>query len=159
MRRPPRPFARPWGPAWAVPLAVVWPLLLGTALWFGGGTEGWGGVAAALLGASLWTALPFLALGALSRRLSDSRFRALAVGGAAATALAWLPLYYVGALALLGEPLGFWGPLAYPALFSPLVGAFGMAVGAALDPDPERYRPWPAPPTENGPRANPPGPS
>ena len=131
---------RPWGPAWAVPLAVVWPLQVGAALGTRGGA-GWGGVAAVLLGASLWVALPFLALGAFSRRASDSRFRALAVGGAVATALAWLPLYYVAALALLDVPLGFWGPLAYPALASPLAGEFGMAVASAFGPGPERYEP------------------
>ena len=148
---------RPWGPARAVPLAVVWPLLLGAAVGAGGGAN-WGGVAAVLLGSSLWVALPFLALGAFFRRASDSRFRALAVGGAVTTALAWAPLYLVAAHAVLDQPLGFWAPLGYPALWSPVVAAFGMVVGAALDPDPERYRPRPTPPTQNGPEADAPGP-
>ena len=131
---------RPWGPAWAVPLAVAWPLQVGAALGTGGGA-GWGEVVAVLLGSSLWVALPFLALGVFHRRLSARRFDALAAGGAVATALAWAPLYYVAALALLDVPLGFWGPLAYPALASPLAGAFGIAVASALGPGPERYEP------------------
>lgn len=134
----PRPLSRPWGPAWAVPLAVVWPLVLGDRLLGGAGPLEFGGL---LLGASLWVALPFLAVGAVDAWRPVHGFRAVALGGAVATALAWAPLYYVAVLALLGEPLGFWAPAAYPALASPLCAAFGMAVGAALGPGPDRYEP------------------
>lgn len=123
---------RPWGPSWAVPLVVVWPPFVGIRLGTGSGAEP-AAFAAWLLGVSLWVALPFLGLGAVDAWRPVRSFWALATGGAVATALAWVPAYSLLGAPLVGWPLGAYpGPLAYPALASPLAGTFGMAVAGAL---------------------------